>query len=594
MSIVPLVKATLYGRGADKARVLTDLHAMGRMHLIPLQLPAGDAAGGPSQSAREALAFLRACRQRRHQAPDATGFDAGAVERRALQIKARLRQLADEREFLRRRIRDLTPWGDFTLPPQSEVGELRLWFYIVPHYLMDRLQTGEAPWQCVHRDHRDCYVVVAAAQEPHGMPVERTHTGTRSLYELQRQRDAVELEAEDLEAERAALTRWCDLFDRALDRLEDEKALQRALQLTFDRAELFAVQGWVPAADLPRLQDYATRHRLALTSAVAEEADAPPTLLTNPPALRSGQMLVSFYMTPAYGQWDPSLAVLLSFATFFAMILSDAGYALLLAGVLVMTWRRWDRTDGLRQARRLGVYITGASLLWGVLIGSYFGVAPPPGGVFDQLRVIDTDVTAMLGLSVAVGIVHLIIANLIQMWHWRGERRARAAAGWIVLIAGGTLSWLVHAAGTSEAIWLGVAVMAFGALRVLRYSGSDHRPLRRALQGMLALTRITGAFGDVLSYLRLFALGLASAALALAFNDLAARTAAAFPAFGMLLALLILVLGHSLNFALGIMGGFVHGLRLNFIEFFGWSLDEEGTPFCAFAKKEKTAWSSSS
>jgi V/A-type H+-transporting ATPase subunit I len=104
--------------------------------------------------------------------------------------------------------------------------------------------------------------------------------------------------------------------------------------------------------------------------------------------------------------------------------------------------------------------------------------------------------------------------------------------------------------------------------------------------GLLSLTNATKVFGDVLSYLRLFALGLASASLAITFNQLATDVAAAAPGAGLLFKILILLLGHTLNLTLAIISGVVHGLRLNFIEFFNWGMDEEGYPFHPFHKKE--------
>lgn len=97
---------------------------------------------------------------------------------------------------------------------------------------------------------------------------------------------------------------------------------------------------------------------------------------------------------------------------------------------------------------------------------------------------------------------------------------------------------------------------------------------------------MTKIFGDVLSYMRLFALGLASASLAGTFNGLAVDLAEGLPGVGVLLALLILLFGHAVNLALGVMSGAVHGLRLNYIEFFGWGLGPEGRPFKALARRE--------
>jgi V/A-type H+-transporting ATPase subunit I len=110
--------------------------------------------------------------------------------------------------------------------------------------------------------------------------------------------------------------------------------------------------------------------------------------------------------------------------------------------------------------------------------------------------------------------------------------------------------------------------------------------LLRALDGAKALTGVMSMFGDVLSYMRLFALGLASASLALTFNDLAMQVRESVPGLGLLLALLLLVLGHTLNLGLSIMSGVVHGLRLNFMEFYKWAMPEEGRAFRKFARKE--------
>ena len=128
-----------------------------------------------------------------------------------------------------------------------------------------------------------------------------------------------------------------------------------------------------------------------------------------------------------------------------------------------------------------------------------------------------------------------------------------------------------------------VAVFIFSSTA----KGHDAKSLlQRLLDGGLALTGVTKAFGDVLSYLRLFALGLASASLAITFNGLAEQVHHALPGIGLFFSLLILLLGHTLNLGLAVMSGVIHGLRLNFIEFYNWGLSEEGYPFKAFAKKE--------
>ncbi len=128
----------------------------------------------------------------------------------------------------------------------------------------------------------------------------------------------------------------------------------------------------------------------------------------------------------------------------------------------------------------------------------------------------------------------------------------------------------------------GILVLAFSSERP--FSLTPKALFGRLADGLKATTSLSKAFGDVLSYLRLFALGLASVKLAEAFNDLAGRSFASRGAW-ILLGLLVLIVGHGINFAMGIMSGVVHGLRLNAIEFFNWSLPEEGDQFRVFARK---------
>ena len=166
--------------------------------------------------------------------------------------------------------------------------------------------------------------------------------------------------------------------------------------------------------------------------------------------------------------------------------------------------------------------------------------------------------------------------------------------GWAVIVVGGLTAFVgLGTPAVSVGIWLLVA----GGLLVLLFTGT--RPVRgardavlRLVDGLKGVAGFSGMFGDVLSYLRLFALGLASGSLALTFNGLAAQVAGAGNRQGIafLLGLLVLLLGHTLNLTLGIISGVVHGLRLNLIEFYKWSVFDEGKAFRPFRKKENVTW----
>jgi V/A-type H+-transporting ATPase subunit I len=208
------------------------------------------------------------------------------------------------------------------------------------------------------------------------------------------------------------------------------------------------------------------------------------------------------------------------------------------------------------------------------------------------VAVIDlNDTQRMMTLSVVVGVVHLVLANLMNALRLRWRRESLPSMGWAGMILGGFLLAVGSSRERPSLSAAGGALLGLGALLILVFSESGKKPLARALGGLLALTRVTGAFGDVLSYLRLFALGLASASLAVAFNGMAGQMYDSLPSLGLLVALLVLLVGHALNFVLSLSSAVIHGLRLNVIEFFNWGLTEEGIPFRPFQRKERVPWS---
>ncbi len=595
MAIVPLNIFTLHGTLDQKEAVLEGLQRLGCAHLI--SLTPGKSKGKPGRGcAREtcqALRYLQTCPTESQQATNSAEFDFASVEREALLIQQRSQALTDERDYLTTAIGATRPWGEFHIPLVERNNSLRFWFYVVPRQQMEKVQSSDLVWQVVTHDDRFDYVVVVQKDEPPEMPVEAESLDPRPLSQLIRRQREIELELRQLHQRRAELARWASLMAQKMAEADDQASRQHAASQTWDDTELFAVQAWAPRRTIVRFERFAHEHGLAITTDEPLPDESPPTLLENPEVLAGGESTVTFYMTPAYRTWDPSLVVFFSFAIFFAMIFSDAGYALVLGGILAVMWRKLGNNRSAIRMRNLFLALVVASLIWGVMVGSYFGVTPPAGSALASLTVFDVkDQGGMMRVSIIVGVIHLIVANLVTAWRYRRSFRLLAPLGWVAIILGGLIAGLNLVGGTSSEMTgpMGLILLGGGGGAVLFFS-SD-RPFSvgirawgmRLLDGAMQLTGISKAFGDVLSYLRLFALGLASSQLAATFNEIAGTTAKS-RGIGVLLAILILVVGHGLNFVLAVIGGVVHGLRLNCIEFFNWSLPEEGYAFEAFSKK---------
>lgn len=592
-------KITLAGLAGDSAELLRGLQELGCVHLLSLQ-PAPPVhperpKTGRVKEAYQALQWISDVSKRRHQVEDEKRFDFEGVIAQALDNKRRVRAAEDHQHFLKQRIASIWPWGDFTLPtdPQA-LGGYCLWFYEVPLGQLAALRALPDAYAEVHRDQRCAYVVAIARDEPDPalMPVPRVHVGALPLRELQADLESTEALLEDLQAERWSLSRWSRLLQRKLARAEDRAALEDAKLGVLHTDGMGVLQGWVAAVDLPRLEIFVREQRLALLICDPLPGEMPPTRLRNAPSLAGGEDLVLFFQTPGYFGIDPSPVVFFAFALFFAMILADAGYAVILGAALLWHWSRLGSNAlGLR-LRILLLLILGLSLLYGVAVGSYFGLAPPAGSWLATARWLHMDdYSQMMRIAITVGAGQLILANALVAWQRAAWPASVSPLGWIAVILGGLLLYGLD--DNAPVPWFGAAygvlisgllIVATAAWWVARCEGASR--LQSGLGILKALTQLSQLFGDVLSYLRLFALGLAGASLGLTFNQLALQVKQQFPGTGLLWALLIVLVGHGINLGLGIMSGVIHGLRLNYIEFFNWGLTDEGYPFRPFHKKE--------
>ncbi len=592
MSITKLAKVTIYGHVSKKDKTLTDLQNIGCLHILPLKEGEYYSKGVSAQS-REALKFLLSCPSRRRQVRRYWKFDARKIEMASLELQERMRTLEDEKDYLIERIENLKLWGDFEFPTQAELKEHRLWFYLIPHYEMKKFERPDLIWKIINRDNRFCYTVIVSENEPENMPVERLHMGGRSRRVLEERLEEVEIHLEDIRSERFSLTRWCYLLARSLNQLDSEAELEKVKFQTFDNEPLFALQAWAPKEKEETLKKYARASALALELKEPERGENPPTLLHNQKAASSGEDLVKFYMTPGYWLWDPSSVVFYSFCLFFAMILSDAGYGIVLGLIILLFWKKMRKSETGKRLRTLFSGLVISTIIWGMLVGSYFGITPPKGSILGSIHFLSVhDFATMMGLSVVIGIVHVVIANLMNAKRSGWHLEALAPLGWAFMVLGGFL-FAVSRFEIPIAYFLDIAGKSLaggGAACVIFFTSSERNIFKRILFGFLGLTKVTQAFGDVLSYLRLFALGLASASLAISFNGLGTDVMHAVPGIGIFFAILIFLIGHVLNFLLSMLSGFVHGLRLNFIEFFNWGIAEEGRPFKAFKRKEEVSW----
>ncbi len=604
MSIAALKKLTLIGEVSEKNAIMEQFQTFGLAHLITLSEQTLEQSTDVLDGVREALNYLvNAPHKRRMQFPTES-VELSEVIDRVIKNKIAREDAIDQIELIRARRRLLSVWGDFEYPPLDELDQHRVWLYLVPLSKESLLEDVELPWKIINRDHKNIYLVVIAVNEPDAeqVPFQRAHIGPNSLSRLTELKNEALVNLEDLNAERQSLTRWIMPLTLSLNDAINAHELKSAEQRVLDLGDFFILQSWVPEESLSLFEEWAESLPVAYQLDAPTLDELPPTLLMNGSVMGGGEEAVSFFQLPGYRSWDPSTVIFFSFSLFFSMIMADAGYALVLGGILLVNWRKLSRgSETSVRIRNLWLSLVTAAFVYGVMVGSYFGITPPDGNILATLHVLDmNDFSAMMKLSIGAGVLHLVIANSMVAWGRRDSLVALSSVGWVLTIAGAFTLWLSYMRVTDLDIAgaFPLKIMIVGIVLILLFSGerklnSGKNAFLQLFDGFAALYGLSKAFGDVLSYMRLFALGLSSASLAVTFNNLAVEARDSVSAGGFILFALIILLGHGLNFVLGIMSGVIHGLRLNLLEFYNWGVKGEGYPFRAFKKRGESKWNNS-
>lgn len=598
MTIAVIKKITLFGLNSDKAAILSRLQQLGCVQLIDINpqkiVNLTQDTSTLTDRIKKAIQCLNDAPEQASQKNLKKDFDADQIVTNALFNQKLLREANDKRDFLLVRIKNLSPWGSFVFPASGELAHLKLWFYKIRPKDIIKIPS-EYLYQEVHRDNLYSYIVVISATEPADktMPEPRIHTGSMSLSDLENELNIIEEQINDLQEERRQLTRYLKFLKLELASFVDRTALQWASEHVRDHNVFYVLQGWVPDQQLSAIKQFATVNELGLRIEAAAPDEIPPTLMQTYPWANAGIELVNFYQIPSYRALDPSLILFFSFSVFFAMILADAGYGLVIGLLTLIVWRWLGRINSGVWLKPLLILISLFSIIYGVLLGSYFGIELQQTNWLYHLKILNIhNVKQMIMLAIVVGCLHIIVANGMRAWFATDLSVRMQAISFMILIAGIMfMSWGlmndVHYIVVSSII-----INIFCLMMLMIFASSlpvtDIKSfVKRLLHGLESLSHLSALFGDILSYLRLFALGLAGASLAETFNHLAVQVSTStMHGHGWVLGLLVLLFGQILNILLGVLSAVIHGLRLNYIEFFKWSIKEEGYAYAPLKKTE--------
>lgn len=404
----------------------------------------------------------------------------------------------------------------------------------------------------------------------------------KAVANMHQRLHAIPGERAEVEAQQKALARiWRPRLQGWQILLRDQLA-RIDVNISFGQTDYtFVIEGWAPERDLPRMEAALEREAgdaLVVTRLPVspEEQKSAPVMFDNPPLVKPFEPLVRLLALPKYGSFDPTPLMSIFLPLFFGMMLGDVAYAAVLLGLMLYLRRRFAYRPTVRALTEVLIMGSVWGLIFGLIYGEFLGELGESIGLrpwFDRGH----EVTALFLITIAIGAGHVTLGLGLGLWgalrrHSRHEAMEKAAM--LVFLAGLFLLVAVLAQQIPRALLTPALAVALIGLAILIYS----------LGGMgvlLGPLELLGTLGNILSYLRIAAIGLSSVYLARVANELGSTAGEYSLAVGLIVAALF----HALNLALGAFSPTIHSLRLHYVEFFTKFYERGGAAFHPFQRR---------
>ena len=501
-------------------------------------------------------------------------------------------------------------WGEFDwkVIDQLKANGWQMQFYCCPEKSFEETWVDDYNATIINRKGGQCYFVTVN-HAPVELEAEAVRLPKQCLSELIQSQEALKA---DIKKANEELDLFCinhiPVVEDALETLEGDINLMEVEQLGGERmadGAIVMMEGWVPAENDAEVRKLLEESGVYYEIRPAEKEDNAPIKLKNGKISRAFEMLTKMYGLPDYGEFDPTPLLAPFYALFFGMCVGDAGYGLLL--VLLGLYLKKKLSKSMGGLMNLLITLGVATTVVGALFNTFFGAELTAWNLPEWMNSLiitgkwdGTAYDKTMVIALLVGMFHICFAMSVKAIGSTvryGFKNALSDWGWLLLVGGSvvvvTLTYLgVMDMEVSKMAFIGIGgVSAIGIYLLNNLRRNVFVNIGAGLWDTYNMA--TGLMGDLLSYLRLYALGLAGGMLGGVFNDLGMQLRDSIGDFlfgipGWIAFGLIFVAGHSLNIALSCLSGYVHSIRLTFVEYFKNSgYDGKGMEYKPFSSKKK-------
>ncbi len=475
----------------------------------------------------------------------------------------------------------LKPWGNFswdTIRSLNEQG-IKVRFFYATAKKYDVKWEEQYSIAKISEDRGFVYFVFYDAEDQTlDLDADEIKIPEKALGDLQNQLTSVNEQIEGLDKELDAIAQdGLPLLDKFEKEIQDELNDANFLINSGNEAEgkIRIVEGWVPQSLDVEFENYIKTQSVYYVRTLSAKADRPPVLLKNGAFTKLFEPIGKLFSLPAYAELDLTAFFAPFFFLFFGFCLGDAGYGLLL--LIGAGLAKYKVKKDMKPLLSLVQWLGGATILFGAITGTFFGIKLMDVNIpfFTNLKETFLDDQQMFNLALGFGFVQILFGMAIKVANevkQNGWKYSLSAAGWFLFFISTAVMIILDSVGGGEK-WLWslphLILIGISALGIFVLNNPKRNIFMNIGVGLWdTYNMVTGFAGDLLSYIRLFALGLSSAILGLVFNSLAFDLAPDIPVLGWIITLIILVFGHGLNIFMASLGAIVHPMRLTFVEFY--------------------------
>ncbi len=595
--IVPMKKYIFLVHHSDYIGFLDELRALGVLHVQQQE-------GEPSEELlekirlqkdiRDTLAALRHRIVTREEGEELSETGGIAITRTFQELTDKQESLQQVLNAVQKEITFLKPWGDFS--PSSvrvlEQAGLSVHFFTCPTRKYSPAWQEEYPLKIISNQPPDIYFVVITPREQEvSIDAEQIPLPEESLSSLMAKREALQKQADAINEKLDNFTLMAQpALEEALKDAEESIQLVAVVENTRKAAEdkVMVLEGFVPAGRETQLKELCESKDIPFLSGRPRPEDNPPVLLKNTAFSRLFEPIGELFSLPAYREMDLTPFFAPFFMMFFGFCLGDAGYGLVV--LIAASLYKLRAKESLKPTLSLAQFLGIATIIFGALTGTFFGMnlLEEQYAWLGRMRDFMLNSDQAFNLALILGGVQIIFGLFLQAFNkirQFGFMYSLATFGWIILLISLADMATVNLTGgvSTYTAWLGLGLILF-------FNDPKASFFGRLGKGIWELYGITGFFGDLLSYIRLFALGISSAILGFVVNDISLQIKEGIPYLGPVLFVIFLIVGHGANLLISSLGSFVHPLRLTFVEFYkSAGFTGGGKPYKPFSKQSGKA-----